>query len=515
MRKQSKQVVAIAVACGFLWGNSLSGEAAETITAAEQTQTQPLTKQEPVATENTVQPAEQSSSIDKTTAEVAKADTAKDAKKAKKAKNQSDAPVTITADELYMSDSTGDVYAKGNVKMVQGSQQLLTDLLNGNTNQQELWIVGQADYTNTAFKAHLDAMDTRYNYQTKEGTMAAVKGKVDHDIISGESVVMAPTEIVIHNGTVTRCPAKVPDYHMSAERIEMWPGQKMIAYNAKFWIGKFVIYSLPVYEQSLEPGAQAAAAYPSVGYSSKDGLRIKQKFEMPVGKNLYGFFNMNLYTNAGFKPNGGFSYRQSAYSVDVIDGYYRDDDGNWIKKQPEFDFNLYSHRMGSSPISYTFNAVYGQWSDSSKTSWHQEYNLYFSHDVIHLNNKNDLSLGTGMGMIHESYDNSTIHDFKFDTTLTHTFNDRWSTWLGYHYRKTQDSLFAYNRPDMNRELDTGFSYKIDNKNTFKYSQSYDLGNNHIYDQDYTWVHDLHCWEGSLTYRARRDQWKFNVSLKRW
>ncbi len=424
------------------------------------------------------------------------------------------APVTITADELYMNDSTGDVYAKGNVKMLQGDQQIMTDLLNGNTQQQELWVPGQADYVNSVTKAHLDGGDTRYNYQTKEGTMATVKGRIDRDFVSGQSMVMESTDYIIHDGTITRCPAKVPDYHISAERIVIYPGQKMVAYNAKVWIKNVVIYSLPVYEQSLESGA-ASEAYPSVGFGSKNGMHLRQKVQTPVGKNLSAFVNLDLYMRGGFKPDGGITYKQHDYSLALVDGYYRDDDDNWIKKQPELDFKFFSHPLGSLPFHYSLNAQYGRWMEDGVSSWHQEYNVYVSRDTIHLNDKTTLDMGTGTGYTHESYDNSHIVNFRLDTAVKHTFDDRWIGWVGYHYNNARNGLFAYGRPDMARELETGFRYKIDDKNAVKFNQTYDLHDERVFDQDITWSHDIHCWTSDITYRAKRNEWRWDFTVKKW
>ncbi len=451
MKKQSKQALAVAVACSFLLGNSLVGEAATPTTASQEpTVTAPAAADKP-ATES----AANTVPVPVPPAKVKK-------------KNSSAAPVaapvvpkgpmTITADELYMNDANGDVYAKGNVKMNQDSQQLMTDLLNGNTKQQELWVKGQADFVDTQSAAHLDGIDTRYNYQTKAGTMEKFHGKINTDILSGESVVMQPTEYLIHNGTITRCPAIVPDYLVSAERIEIWPNDKMIAYNAKFWIKNTVIFALPVYQTSLKKGEEGVlAAFPSVSYSSQDGMNIKEKFGMPMGQNLTAHVDMEYYSQRGLKPNADITYNQPTYSLGLVDGYFRDGNANWIKKQPELDFNLFARRIGQTPFNYTFNASYGQWNDSTKTSWHQEYNLYFTRDPIHFDAKNILNLGTGVGYMHESYDGSEIQDFKLDAVLVHIFDNRYIGWVAYHNTHTRNSSFAYDRPDLSKEIDTGFS----------------------------------------------------------
>ena len=49
------------------------------------------------------------------------------------------APIVVEADELYFSDSTGDLFAKGEVKVSQNSDQILTDTINGNTKQTKVW----------------------------------------------------------------------------------------------------------------------------------------------------------------------------------------------------------------------------------------------------------------------------------------------------------------------------------------------------------------------------------------
>jgi hypothetical protein len=126
-----------------------------------------------------------------------------------------------------------------------------------------------------------------------------------------------------------------------------------------------------------------------------------------------------------------------------------------------------------------------------------------------------LYLGTGYNMIFESYDNSLKKGILFDSTLTKDWSPRLQTWLGYHYRQDNETLFAYSRPDMMRELDVGFKYKIDKLNSLTINQSYDVKNSRVYDQDYTWSHNLHCWNVDVTYRAKRDQLLVHLSTVKW
>lgn len=515
MQIKSKQMWIALLACSYLAGMSGLGE-----TAPESDSTPTSTTAATVTDgKDTAQPSGAAVDSQKITAKSADPNTSgseagKGTKKNQKKSAAEKVPITVVADELYMNDANGAVIARGNVKITQATQLIVTDLANGNTKQQEFWVNDPAAFSDSFSDIHLNTEGLRYNYQSKEGSLSKVKGTVGAEHVTGEDAVTFNGEIVIQNGTMTRCPAKVPDYHLSADKIEIWPNQKMIAYNAKFWVGSMLLYTTPVYKQSLVPGAEQTA-YPSIGYTSSDGLHIKQRFSDVLTDDLTAYVEANYYTHRGFKPNGGLNWDQKNYSINVISGYYRDGNSNWVKKLPEYQFHYLSHRIGDLPITYTFDAIYGNWRENDRTSWHQDYEIYFTRDPIHWGSKTTLNLGTGAGLIRESFDNSTIHNFKYDATIWHTHSAKFSTFIGYHYTRTQNSLFSFERADMGRELDTGFVYHIDKKNSFQFSQSYDMVNKRLFDQDYTWYHDLHCWQMELTYRARRNQWKWDIAITRW
>ncbi|MGI6092259.1 MAG: LptA/OstA family protein [Negativicutes bacterium] len=426
---------------------------------------------------------------------------------------KSQAPITIEGDELSFSDSTGQVFAKGNVLVTQNDVKLTSDLLNGNTKESIVWTDHEATITQPGVNL-VGSGGLRFNYKDNTGNLKLATGKVGKQLVTGHNIEMvSANEIIINGGTMTMCPAKVPDYHVSASKIEIWPDDKLIAYGAKFWIKDKVIFSLPKYQKSLKKDAKSDM--PRVGYSSDDGFYIKQYLEYPIVGNVAAFTDIALYSKAGFKPTYGVVNRERKYSLSVTHGEMEDDDDNWVKKEPEFKFEYYPHRLGNLPISYTFSAIYGKWTDDYKTSWHQDYNLYFSGDPIKLNDTMKLYLGTGFQKVLESYDDSARNVFRYDATLTKQFSSRLNTWVGYHYIKNHTGLFSYNNVDLGREFDAGFSYKIDRLNTISFNQSYDLDNHRVYDQDYTWYRDLHCWQSSLTYRAKREQFVWDVTVTRW
>ncbi len=439
--------------------------------------------------------------------------TNKTAQKTTGQKAKSQAPIVIEANELSFSDETGDILAKGNVVITDDGQRMEAELVNGNEKLSEVWVKDKAIFSLPG--TMLTGTNTIYNYKLNTGSMDFAKGKADGQYVEGRDISIYPNQIEIYKGTTTGCPAKNPDYHISADRIEIWPGDKLIAYNAKFWIKNTVIFALPKYKKSLKKD-EAESEFPRIGYDSDDGFSIRQNVNYPLTEKLSAYYNLDYYTKAGFRPSYGLLDSEKNYSIGVTQGQFRDSDGNWIKKSPEFKFYYYPHRFGSkSPLSYTFTAIYGKWTDKTKTSWHQDYSLYFSRDAIKINKTTNLYLGTGIGQVRESYNRSLANTFRFDATVTKTWSKRFNAWVGYHYVRNNSDLFDYDSTAVSRELASGFVYKIDKMNSIGVSQSYDLNAHKVYDMDYTWYRNLHCWTATITYRAERHQLRFDLSTTRW
>jgi len=124
-------------------------------------------------------------------------------------------------------------------------------------------------------------------------------------------------------------------------------------------------------------------------------------------------------------------------------------------------------------------------------------------------------LGTGVEKTFWSYDSSQQTILRTDGVLAKTWSPRFSAYVGLHYVNNLYSAFAYSAPTVSFEGDVGFTYRLDRMNAFQYSVSYDLANHRIDDQYYTWIRNLHCWELTLTYRAKYKMITANIATVRW
>lgn len=431
------------------------------------------------------------------------------------------APITVEGDELSFSDLTGQIFAKGNVILTQSDVQLTTDLLNGNTKNSLVWTDSKVTMTQPGI--NLAGTGLEFNYKENTGNIDKVKGtivnaseKAYKQFVTGQKIEMMSTkELIINSGTITTCPAKVPDYHISAEKIEIWPGEKMVAHNAKFWIKDKVIYSLPKYQTSLKKG-EGESQFPRIGYKSADGVFISQYLEYPVNDNLSVYGDLAYYSKRGFKPEYGLINRSTNYTIQAYQGEYRNGDDELVKKEPEIEFRLNPQRLGNTGLTANFFVSRGKWKEDAVSGWRDDYNLYLSADPIKLSNVFSLKMGAGLERINYGYNNSTNDIWSIDTMLNAKASDKLDIWSGYSYRnQSGTSPYEYDKIDISRELTSGFSYKIDRMNGFKVNTSYDLDMHRFKDVDYTWQRNLHCWEAEITFREKRDSVNVKISTAKW
>ena len=424
-------------------------------------------------------------------------------------------PITITADELYFSDKTGEMFGKGNVVISQEKSKITADFVRGDHSQTEFWVDGPMRFTEPL--TDLRGVKLRYNYGAKYGVIRDINGKCGDDFVSGQKASVENGKITVYQASATGCPAKTtPEYRVTARKVEIWPGDKMIAYDAKIWIKNTVIYSTPRYKRSLKKRDQEDE-FPRFGYEDPDGYWISQRFSYAFNDRVTSFVDLKYYTKAGFRPNFGIIDQENDYLMQLVVGRYRDDNSNWITKEPEFRFELYPRPLGKLPLRYQAKVVYGQWTDPNKSSWHQSYSAYLSHNPIYFDKARTwtLNLGTGYEYVRESYDGSSQNVFRFNASIAKALSPRLVAYTAYNYTGNNNSTFAYNRADVAQEGIVGLSWQMHNRTRLSYYMSYDLANSRVYDHYYIIQQNFRCWDSTLTYRGIKKELTWTFTVAKW
>lgn len=434
-------------------------------------------------------------------------------------------PIIFEGRDISYNSKNGDVYAKGDVKVTHEYSRLTTDLMTGNAQSGDVVIPDKAHMAQAGDLAAkkpnvvMDGYKTQYNYNTKKGKMENANGFINDEHVWGKKMEFYPEEMIIYNGSVTRCPAKVPDYHMTADKIEIWPDDHMVAYNAKFWIKNKLIYEKKRYIAGIGKNASSNNMIPMhINYSSNDGLHINYYYDKYLTNNIKAYIDFNYYTKHNLRNVYGVQWAEGKASVRLEDGYYEDSNDVWIKKEPTLIFN-YNTRIAKSPYSFGLSSEYGKWDDDIKSSWHRSETVSLSRDPIKLGSpKIRLYPDIGYTWTHESYQNSQSNNLYYDATIMADINPRLVAYTAYHYSRstTQNSVFDYGYDSYSKKVTAGLSYELTKKDRIVVANEFDASNGmNLMDNDYYWYHDFHCFYTELKYRAKRHEWHIKFDFIHW
>ena len=431
--------------------------------------------------------------------------------------NTDSAPAVFEGDDLSYDLETGEFSATGKVDIIQiDGHRFQSQEAYGNIKDQVVNIPGKAhvmQLTPGSPKITLDGYRTVYNYGKKSGTMGSARGKAGEYYISGKRFEFYPDHIVVFDATQTKCGAKRPDYHVSAKKMEIWPEHVIKMYNIKFWLKDNIIGSKDYDERNINEKQESN--FPRVGYNKDNGLYIEQKFEQPITDHFKGVVNAHVETKKGIRSNTEIRYGNKDISTKVVYGYYEDSDNIWIQKEPSFMFH-YGRHIGNLPVHYDLDYEIGHWRADSVASTHQKYEAGLTHDPISLG-KYVLFLHTSYSITRESEDHSRINGMNYDAVMGREFNEKFAAYTGFHYRKSNkyNSLFEYDNDDYSSELETGFSYKLDDKNRVVIGYKFNTESGSLKDIDYYWYHDLHCSQLIMRYREKRDKFEARWQFTPW
>ena len=167
--------------------------------------------------------------------------------------------------------------------------------------------------------------------------------------MTGKRFEFYPDKIIVYDGTQTKCSAKKPDYHLSSDVAEIYPGNRMVLTNVKFWLKNKVIFTKKRHEVDASKPIQRN--FPRAGYDSDDGLWLEQTFEQEVAPRFTAAAHLQVTTQNGWRSHYDLGWENRGASALLTYGNFEDGDNEWNKKEPSLILG-YAQRLGKTPISY-------------------------------------------------------------------------------------------------------------------------------------------------------------------
>ena len=217
-----------------------------------------------------------------------------------------------------------------------------------------------------------------------------------------------------------------------------------------------------------------------------------------------------------FTSHGGLIYTTKGIGTFKLQsGFFEDSDAKWIHKAPNFRWD-YSLRIGKAPFTYIFAYERGAWEQNDIHSMHTYYKAGISIDPIRLGTWR-VYPSISYDITDESYNESRVKGMGYDITALKEFDDRWVTYLGYHYSESnsQNSVFDFDLDSYSKKITAGFSYTFSPKDRIVVGWAFDGMTNKLMDTDYYWYHNIHCAELIVRYREKRDQYRITLQFTPW
>lgn len=215
----------------------------------------------------------------------------------------------ISADNIRADED--HIYASGNVVIEQKGVKIKSGEIRYDNKSSLISVPGEVhvEYNGDKFKGKR----LLYNVKTYEAVLYDVSGSTrslsfDNGEMKGRlffdarKLLSGSNEINFYNVKTTTCDLPEPHYYITAKRITVFPGDKLIIRDTAFYLNNKFVFNLPAVVYSLKPRdtrQRLQNTLPKISSNNTDGFVVKEAFNYLFDKTSYGTVNVDWYQNSG------------------------------------------------------------------------------------------------------------------------------------------------------------------------------------------------------------------------
>ena len=225
-------------------------------------------------------------------------------------------PITIEADEIAYDAATNVVTARGRVRVTHALFRLFADTMTFDLRTQVVTAEGRVRLIDAQGR---ELRGTRVVYAILRGEAIITRAEaiVDRVYIRAERAQGNAVRLTVDEATLTTCDPTRPLYRITARRVEIIPGEELVAHDASIWFGSVRVLTVPTYRMSLRD--PRGPRLPGLGSNPTDGLWIDYRYPYRLGNvagELYGKYGQI----SGFFLLNTLSYDQPAWRLTLDTG---------------------------------------------------------------------------------------------------------------------------------------------------------------------------------------------------
>jgi LPS-assembly protein len=256
---------------------------------------------------------------------------------------------TLRADKVRYNQATGDAWAEGNVRLNRENQE---------------WL-GPSVY---------------YNFDTHAMKAEQVRGFFEPVFLTASNVsLVASNHYTVPDVTVTTCDYEPPDFHLRASHAEIYPGDRIAAFNTSLWLGPVPVFWMPVVIWSLKGDNPPFTA--TVGHRTQWGEFVETTTNWRLNPNFNLAAHLNGYTKRGVSPGADLAYDFGKDVTGELRGFYLNDGDKNASNDPNPNRDLPDNRwLGEWKHKEFFPGDFSLTVDLNKQSDQDYVNDFFNQD---------------------------------------------------------------------------------------------------------------------------------------
>ncbi|MCK4822192.1 LPS-assembly protein LptD, partial [bacterium] len=146
-------------------------------------------------------------------------------------------PITLSADYLEYIKEGNIILGNGNVRIEHIDTVITADEIIANLDKDEIEIQGNVVIVDKT--GELKGESGIYNIRTQKGTLVNATTYDKPWYVKGKKVdKIGEEKVIIHRGSFTTCDLSKPHYSFRAKKINIYPGDKIVARNVFLFVDK-------------------------------------------------------------------------------------------------------------------------------------------------------------------------------------------------------------------------------------------------------------------------------------
>ncbi len=217
--------------------------------------------------------------------------------------------IDLTSDRLEYRHEEELYLAEGNTTLTQGSMQLRVNRLWFSNTTKQLKGEGNVAFQqgeNTVFASEID-----FNLVTGEGVLLNGNLFLEEEgyYLAGKRIERFPgNRYHLREASFTACDCpQHPDWQIRATSLRVTLQQYLVTKNLTFYANGLPVLYLPYFIYPAKTGRQSGVLIPSMGHSSRDGLRYNQELFWAIAQNKDATLSLDVREQKGV--GGGLQYR--------------------------------------------------------------------------------------------------------------------------------------------------------------------------------------------------------------